>query len=151
MMFLAQLREDEYYSLCVKPNKRSSGSFSVSIRCMHGMWKSYYVAAKMRQPMHVVSNWNRHTKLCFTKTRSAERLTQLAIHKCLPRSSHRSAMNSTANAQMMGFLWCSVMVNIVVNGSTLALLITRSIKKASGFVKVFMNNNNGSYSYLFEN
>ena len=32
--FLAQLREDEHYSLCVKPNERSSGSFSVSIRCM---------------------------------------------------------------------------------------------------------------------
>ena len=32
-----------------------------------------------------------HANLCFTKTRSAERLTQLAIHKCLPRSSHRSA------------------------------------------------------------
>ena len=34
MMFLAQLREDEHYSMCVKPNERSSGLFSVSIRCM---------------------------------------------------------------------------------------------------------------------
>ena len=31
---LAQLHEDEHYSLCVKPNERSSGLFSVSIRCM---------------------------------------------------------------------------------------------------------------------
>ena len=43
--------------------------------------------------------------------------------------------SGTADAQMMGLLWCSVMVNIVENGSTLAVLIARSIKKASGFVK----------------
>ena len=58
------------------------------------MWKSYYVAAKMRQPMLFHIGIDIHTKLCFTKTRFAERLTQLAMHKCLPRSSHRSAMNA---------------------------------------------------------
>ena len=56
--------------------------------------KAIMLQQKMRQPSYVVSNWYRHAKLCFTKTRSAERLTQLAIHKCLPRSSHRSAMNT---------------------------------------------------------
>ena len=59
MMFLAQLREDEHYSLCVKPNERSSGLFSVSIRCSYGMWKSYYVAAK-NETTYVASNWYRH-------------------------------------------------------------------------------------------
>ena len=93
-VFLAQLREDEHYSLCVKPNERSSGSFSVSIRCM-ACGKAIMLQQK-NETTYVVSNWYRHAKLCFTKTRSAERLTQLAIHKCLPRSSHRSAMNSTA-------------------------------------------------------
>ena len=56
MMFLAQLREDEHYSLCVKPNERSSGLFSVSIRCM-ACRKAIMLQQKMRQPSYVVSNW----------------------------------------------------------------------------------------------
>ena len=56
MMFLAQLREDEHYSMCVKPNERSSGLFSVSIRCM-ACGKAIMLQQKMRQPIYVVSNW----------------------------------------------------------------------------------------------
>ena len=47
MMFLAQLHEDRHYSLCVKPNERSSGSFSVSIRCM-ACGKAIMLQQKMR-------------------------------------------------------------------------------------------------------
>ena len=60
-VFLAQLREDEHYSLCVKPNERSSGSFSVSIRCM-ACGKATILQQKMRQPSYVVSNWYRHAR-----------------------------------------------------------------------------------------
>ena len=45
---------------------------------------------------YVISNWYKHAKSCFTKARSAERVTQLAIYKYFPRSSHNSAVNSTA-------------------------------------------------------
>ena len=79
------------------------------------MWKSYYVAAK-NETTYVVSNWYRHAKLCFTKTRSAERLTQLAIHKCLPRSSHRSAMNA--------LLCTSIGVHFSLSQDTKMLLAT---------------------------
>ena len=57
-----------------------------------------------------------HAKLCFTKTRSAERLTQLAIHKCLPRSSHRSAMNA--------LLCTSIGVHFSLSQDTKMLLAT---------------------------
>ena len=40
------IREDEHYSLCV--NERSSGSFSVSIRCM-ACGKAIMLQQKMRQ------------------------------------------------------------------------------------------------------
>ena len=59
-MSLAQLREDGHDSLCVKPNERSSGLFSVSIRCM-ACGKAIMLQQKMRQPSYVVSNWYRHT------------------------------------------------------------------------------------------
>lgn len=88
--FLGQLCEDEHYSLFVKPNEKGSGSFSVSVRCM-ACGKSIMLPQK-GVSTYVVSNWYRHAKLCFTKARSGERLTQLAIHKCLPKSSHSSAM-----------------------------------------------------------
>ena len=114
-MFLAQLREDEHYSLCVRSNERSSGSFSVSIRCM-ACGKAIILQQKMRQAMLFQISKDMHTKLCFTKTRSAERLTQLAIHKCLPRSSHRSAMNT--------LLCTSIGVNFSSSQDTKMLLAT---------------------------
>ena len=88
---MAQLHEDEHYSLCIIPNERSSGSFSVSIRCM-ACGKAIMLQQKMRQSMLFQIGIDMHAKLFFIKTRSAERLTQLAVHKCLPRSSHRSAI-----------------------------------------------------------
>ena len=120
MMFLAQLREDEHYSMCVKPNERSSGLFSVSIRCM-ACGKAIMLQQKMRQPIAIAMLFqigiDMHTKLCFTnKTRSAERLTQLAIHKCLPRSSHRSAMNA--------LLCTSIEVHFSLSQDTKMLLAT---------------------------
>ena len=57
-----------------------------------------------------------HAKLCFIKTRSAEGLTQLAIHKCLPRSSHRSAMNA--------LLCTSIEVHFSLSQDTKMLLAT---------------------------
>ena len=72
------------------------------------MWKSYYVLFQIVIDMH--------TKLCFTKTRSAERLTQLAIHKGLPRSSHRSAMNA--------LLCTSIEVHFSLSQDTKMLLAT---------------------------
>ena len=64
MMFLAQLHEDEHYSLCVKPNERSSGSFSVSIRCM-ACGKAIMLQQK-NETTYVVSNWYRHAhKIMF--------------------------------------------------------------------------------------
>ena len=56
MMFLAQLREDEHYSMCVKPNERSSGLFSVSIRYM-ACGKAIMLLQKMRQPIYVTGFW----------------------------------------------------------------------------------------------
>ena len=124
MMFLAQLREDEHYSMCVKPNERSSGLFSVSIRCM-ACGKAIMLQQKMRQPIYVVSNWyiDMRAKLCFTKTRSAERLTQLAIHKCLPRSSHRNAMNA--------LLWTSIGVHFSLSQDTKCCLLPFSKLKTN--------------------
>ena len=45
---------------------------------------------KMRQPMLFQIGIDKQNYVLL----SIERLTQLAIHKCLPRSSHRSAMNT---------------------------------------------------------
>ena len=68
-VFWHNLREDEHNSLCVKPNERSSGSFSVSIRCSYGMWKNYYVAAK-NETTYVVSNCYRHAhKIMYYQNR----------------------------------------------------------------------------------
>ena len=57
-----------------------------------------------------------HTKLCFTETMSTERLTQLAICKCLPRSSHRSTMNA--------LLCTSIGVHFSLSQDTKMLLAT---------------------------
>ena len=115
-MFLAQLHEDEHYSLCVKPIERSSALFSVSVRCMT-CGKAIMLQQKMRQPMLFQIGIDMHAKLCFKyKTRSAERLTQLAIHKCLPRSSHRSAMNA--------LLCTSIGVHFSLSQDTKMLLAT---------------------------
>jgi len=98
--FLGQLREDEHYSLLVKPNEKGSGSFSVSVRCI-ACGKSIMLQQK-GVSTYVVSNWYRHAKLCFTKARSGEGLTQLAIHKCLSKSSHSSAMAKNTHGTVSG-------------------------------------------------
>ena len=81
------------------------------------MWKSHYVATKNEKPMLFQIGIDMHAKLCFKyKTRSAERLTQLAIHKCLPRSSHRNAMNA--------LLCTSIGVHFSLSQDTKMLLAT---------------------------
>ena len=97
---------------CVLNMKEVQGHFSINK--VYGMWKSYDIAAK--KPMLFQIGIDMHTKLCYTKIRSAERLTQLAIHKCLPRSSHRSAMNT--------LLYTSIGVHYSLSQDTKMLLAT---------------------------
>ena len=92
-VFLAQLREDEHYSLRVTPNEKRLGPFLVSIRCA-ACGKSIMLSQK-NMSTYVVSNWYRHAKLCITKAKSATRLTQLPLQKCLPKSLHSGAKIST--------------------------------------------------------
>lgn len=84
-----QLREEEHYSLHITPNEKRLGSFSVSIRCA-ACGQSITLHQK-NVSTYIVSNWYRHAKLCFTKAKSATRLTQ----RYLPKSFHSSAKITT--------------------------------------------------------